>query len=312
MIYRCLVTGGAGFIGSHLAKELLKRGHEVVCIDNFDPYYSQDLKERNIALLIPYEKFSLIRGSILENELVERAMEGVDYVFHNAAQAGVGASIRNPQKTNEVNVTGGLKMLDAARNHSVIKFINASSSSVYGLTTGLPQREDLPPMPISPYGVSKLCFEQYCEVYRSIYGLDTVSLRYFTVFGPHMRPDLAISIFTYCALAGKDLDIFGDGNKTRDFTYIDNVVNANLLAMDHGHGVYNIGGGEDTTIRALAERIISLTGSKSSIVNHDNIVGDMEHTKADVSKARKELGYQPEVKLREGLKKYVEYTLKAL
>ncbi|WP_424357751.1 NAD-dependent epimerase/dehydratase family protein [Methanocella sp. MCL-LM] len=302
------MTGGAGFIGSHVAEELLKRGHEVICLDNFDDYYSPVLKESNVAILSRYDNFRLARGSILDKDLVDRLMVDIDYVFHNAAQAGVDASIRNPQKTNEVNVIGGFNVLDAARKCGIKKLINASSSSVYGQITDLPQREDLPTRPISPYGVSKLCFEDYCEVYRSIYDLDTVSLRYFTVFGPRMRPDLAISIFTSNAIAGKEIKIFGDGNKTRDFTYIENIVDANLRAMERGHGVYNIGGGDEITIRMLAESIICLTGSKSSIVFDESRPGDMEHTLADISKAKQELEYIPGTSVREGLKKYVEYV----
>lgn len=309
MTLRCLVTGGAGFIGSHLAGKLLDMGYEVTCIDNFDEYYSPLLKKANIATLIGREKFNFIHGSILDKTLMKSITENIDYIFHNAAQAGVGASISNPSKTNEVNVSGGLNILEAARKNKVKKVINASSSSVYGLSETLPLSEDQKPMPISPYGVSKLCMEHYCEIYRSIYELDTVSLRYFTVFGPRMRPDLAISIFTHNAIEGKDIIIFGDGNKTRDFTYIDNIIEANILSMTRGHGIYNIGGGEDITVKELAEKIIRLSGSRSAIVYNEDKAGDMDHTLADNSKARRELSYHPKVDVGEGLKKYLAYVI---
>lgn len=302
------MTGGAGFIGSHITARLLSIGHEVVCIDNIDDYYSKSLKEDNVALLSQDKKFSLIRGDILNKRLIDTAMKNIDYVFHNAAQAGVGASIKNPFKTNDVNVTGTLNVLDAARKNNVKKIINASSSSVYGKIADLPLREDYFTKPISPYGASKLCAEHYCDIYSATYGMDTVSLRYFTVFGPRMRPDLAISIFTHNALDGKDIEIFGDGNKTRDFTYIDNVVKANILAMQNGHGVYNIGSGEAITIQGLAEKIIRLTNSKSRIIYHSDKAGDMEHTLADVTKASNEIKYHPSINMADGINRYVSYV----
>lgn len=304
-----LVTGGAGFIGSHLCERLVENG-EVVCLDNFDPYYSPQTKRKNIEPLIEHSNFELIEGSILDRELLGRIFADVDCVFHNAAQAGVRASVENPLKTHEVNATGTLNLLKAATDSGVRKVINASSSSVYGKVSYLPFDEEHPNVPVSPYGASKLVAEHYCRVFSELQGLETVSLRYFTVFGPKMRPDLAINIFTGKALNNEPIEIFGDGEKTRDFTFIDNIIDGNLRAMERGSGVYNIGGGERVSINGLAEKIVKIVGSDSEIIYSESVKGDAEHTWSDVSKARRELGYEPEVGLDEGLRRYVEwYTM---
>lgn len=305
-----LVTGGAGFIGSHLCERLAKKG-EVVCLDNFDPYYSPQVKWNNIELLIEHPDFELVEGSILDKELLHRVFEDVDYVFHNAAQAGVRISVENPGKTHEVNATGTLNVLEIAANSGVKKVINASSSSVYGKVSYLPFDEEHPNVPVSPYGASKLVAEHYCRVFSELHDLETVSLRYFTVFGPKMRPDLAINIFTGKALNNEPIEIFGDGEKTRDFTFIDNIIDGNLRAMERGNGVYNIGGGERVSINGLAEKIVKIVGSESEIIYGESVKGDAEHTWSDVSKARRELGYKPEVGLDVGLRRYVEWYTKA-
>ena len=303
---KILVTGGAGFIGSHLCEHLLDKG-EVVCLDNFDPYYNPLVKRTNIEMLMGNPNFKLMEGSILNKQLLSKVLEDVDYVFHNAAQAGVRISVENPTKTHETNATGTLNILEAAVDFGVKKVINASSSSVYGKVSYLPFDEDHPTVPISPYGASKLVAEHYCRVFSELHDLETVSLRYFTVFGPRMRPDLAINIFTRKALNNEPIEIFGDGEKTRDFTFIDNIVDANLRAMERGSGVYNIGGGERFSINGLAERIVRIVGSESEIIYSESMKGDAEHTWSDVSKARRELGYEHEVGLDEGLERYIEW-----
>lgn len=303
---RALVTGGAGFIGSHLCERLLKMG-EVICLDNFDPYYSPQTKRKNVESLICNPNFMLIEGSILEKDLLNRLFVDIDYVFHNAAQAGVRESVKNPGRTNEINLTGTLNVLMAALNSGVSKVINASSSSVYGKVSSLPFSEAHPTLPISPYAVSKLAAEHYCRVFYEIYGLETVSLRYFTVFGPRMRPDLAVSIFTRKALKNEPIEIFGDGEKTRDLTYISNIVDANLMAMRKGRGEYNIGGTERISINQLASKIINLVGSESKIVYSNSMKGDAEHTWSDITRAREDLGYSPGIGLEEGLKRYVKW-----
>jgi UDP-glucose 4-epimerase len=208
-----------------------------------------------------------------------------------------------------VNATGTLNLLEAARDSGVKKIINASSSSVYGKVSYLPFDEDHPRQPVSPYGVSKLAAEEYCRVFSELYGLKTISLRYFTVYGPRMRPDLAISIFTQKALANEPITIFGDGTKTRDFTNIEDIVRANLIAMQKGEGAYNIGGGHRVSIRTLAETIIETTESNSEIRYADAVKGDAEHTFADTKKAKSELGWIPKIDLEDGLRRYADWLV---
>ena len=306
---KALVTGGAGFIGSHLCQRLLKEGYEVICLDNFDPYYSPNLKRRNIEPLLNTRKFKLIEGDIRNQELMQETVsQDVDYIFHYAAQAGVRTSVQDPIKPNEVNTTGLLNILQAASLDSKVKkIINASSSSVYGEVQYLPFNEAHPKMPVSPYGVSKLAAEHYCRVFSEVYGLNITSLRLFTVYGPRMRPDLAISIFTSKALKNEIIEIFGDGNKTRDFTYIDDVVEANLLAIGKGDGdIYNIGSGNRVSINELAQKILKITASKSRVIHVESQRGDVDHTWANIDKAEKELGWKPKVDFDRGLMMYVE------
>lgn len=303
---RCIVTGGAGFIGSHLCDQLLSRG-SVICLDNFDPYYDPEVKRNNIEPFMDNPDFELVEGNILDKQLLYELFEDADYVFHNAAQAGVRISVDNPSKSHSANATGTLNILEAAVKAGVKKVINASSSSVYGKVSYLPFDENHPNLPVSPYGASKLIAEHYCRVFNELHDLDTISLRYFTVFGPRMRPDLAINIFTKKALNNETIEIFGDGSKTRDFTFIDNIVDANISAMKNGIGEYNIGGGERISIRELAEKIVSITGSESEIIYSESMKGDAEHTWSDVSKASGDLGYSPKIGLEEGLKRYVQW-----
>ncbi len=306
----CLVTGGAGFIGSNLCKALLSAGHKVICLDNFDEYYSPQVKRDNIAGLQHDGDFILVEGSILDAEFVRHVLYNysVDYIFHEAAQPGVPISVADPMKPFETNLRGTLNVLNAALKSSVKKIINASSSSVYGKTYYLPYNEKHPTEPISPYGVSKLAAEHYCRVYYELYGLRTTSLRYFTVYGPGMRPDLAISIFIKSALKNEPIEIFGDGKKTRDFTYIDDVVEANLLCMTKGDGeTLNIGGGHRLSIQELAEIIIRNMNSNSIVTYSDNAKGDAQHTHSDSSLAKKLLGWEPKISLREGILKYTEF-----
>ncbi len=304
-----LVTGGAGFIGSHICERLLKEGYGVICLDNFDPYYAPHLKRNNIEALLGDKKFKLIEGDIRDHELVRDIInQDADYVFHYAAQAGVRASVQNPLKAHEVNATGTLSILQACLNSSVKKIINASSSSVYGKVEYLPLDENHPKTPVSPYAVSKLMAEHYCRVFAEVYGLKIISLRLFTVYGPRMRPDLAISIFTQRALGNKTIQIFGDGTKTRDFTYIDDVIEANLLAMRQADsGVYNIGSGSRTSIGELARRIIEVTGARAKVVYANPQIGDAEHTWAKVDKAKQELGWEPQISLEQGLERFVDW-----
>ena len=302
-----LVTGGAGFIGSHIIGRLLSGGHDVACLDSFDPYYDPAVKRQNITPYLPHDGFTLITGDINDRQLLAQALDGCDYVFHEAAQAGVRISVEDPMKPHTANATGTLALLQACVDAGVKKVINASSSSVYGTVRYLPFDEEHPTLPVSPYGVTKLAAEHYCRVFSELYSLPTVSLRYFTVYGPRMRPDLAISIFTRQALANKPIEIFGDGTKTRDFTYIDDIVEANMLAMRRGSGPCNIGGGHRISITDLAEAIIRANGSASEIRYGDSVKGDAEHTFADTAKAGRELGWRPQVPLEDGLRRYAAW-----
>jgi len=239
--------------------------------------------------------------------LLKKTLEDVDFIFHEAAQAGVQISVENALKTHENNATGTLTLLECARHADVKKIINASSSSVYGKTEYLPFDEKHPACPISPYGVSKLLTEHYCRVYEELYGLKSVSLRYFTVYGPNMRPDLAISIFSRRALINEQISLFGDGNKTRDFTFIEDIVNANMLVMRKGSGIYNVGGGHNVSIRHLAEKIIEITQSSSQIIYQESVPGDVVHTFANTDLIRKEVGWYPKTTLEEGLRRYIKW-----
>lgn len=307
---KVLVTGGAGFIGSHTVNQLLREGYEVVCVDNFDPYYDPAFKRKNISIASQSENFELIKGDIRDGDsLVEIVREGsIDYIVHQAAQPGVRASIRDPVKSVEVNLLGTINLLQAALDSSVKKMVNASSSSVYGKVVHLPFDEEHPKNPISPYGVSKLAAEHYCELYRQLYGLHVTSLRYFTVYGPRMRPDLAIRIFVEKALGGDAIEIFGDGTRTRDFTFIDDAVGATVRALSRGDGrAYNIGGGSRVSIDELAEKIIAATDSNSRLIHSESVKGDAEHTLADNRKAVRELGWKPKIKLDAGLEKFINW-----
>jgi len=305
---RIVVTGGAGFIGSHIAERLLSDGHEVISVDNYDPYYDPLLKRENTALLQRYPDFRFVEGSILDRGLVDDIMKGgVDYVYHEAAQAGVRISVEDPFKPLEVNARGTLILLEACKKHGVRKFINASSSSVYGTVRYMPFDEVHPLIPVSPYGGTKVLAEHYCRIYHELHGIDYVSLRYFTVFGERMRPDLAITIFTQKALKNEPITIFGDGKKTRDFTYISNIVEGNIKIMERGAGEYNFGCCKSASIQELAEKIIRITDSRSEIEYTEAVKGDAMHTLASIDKAKNEIGYEPEISLDEGLERYVEW-----
>jgi UDP-glucose 4-epimerase len=280
---------------------------EVLCLDNFDDYYDPQIKKRNIEKFTSCPNFTLIKGDIRDKILLKKIMIDTDYIFHEAAQAGVRISVDDPVKPHEINATGTLNLLEAAKDTDVKKIINASSSSVYGKIKYLPFDEAHPTEPVSPYGVSKLMAEHYCRVFQELYALKTVSLRYFTVYGPCMRPDLAIHIFMHRALRNEPIIIFGDGTKTRDFTYIQDIVQANIKAMNKGSGEYNIGGGYNISVQQLAEKIKVIAQSTSKITYENAVKGDAEHTSASIKKAEKELGWVPKTTIDEGLEIYKKW-----
>lgn len=305
-----LITGCAGFIGSHLVDTFLNAKCYVIGLDNFDDYYDPTLKRKNIEPSLDNTNFKLIEGDIRDKKLVNWILteHGIGYIFHQAARPGVRASIKDPFKAHDVNTLGTLNLLECARSSKVKKLIYASSSSVYGKSEYLPFDEKHPNNPISPYGVSKLAAENYCRIYSELYGIATTALRYFTVYGPRMRPDLAVSIFSRNALSNKQLEIFGTGKKTRDFTYISDVVEANLRSMTKGDKrILNIGSGRRVSILDLAKLILKITTSNSKIVFSENVKGDTQDTLANIELANDVLAWKPRISLETGLKMYIDW-----
>ena len=312
---RVLVTGGAGFIGGHIAEQLAASGHDVTVLDNFVPYYDLGIKEHTVSVGREAAdrsggSYELVEGSVTDDETVDEIVAETDVIYHQAAQAGVRKSVEQPAKVNHYNVDGTVTVLEAARNHDVDRVVVASSSSVYGKPDYLPYDEDHPTTPVSPYGVSKLATEQYTRVYNEIYGLPTVALRYFTVYGPRMRPNMAMTNFVSRCLHGEPPEIYGTGEQTRDFTYIEDIrrVNEQLLTDDSADGeIVNIGSTDNIDIRTLAEVIRDEIDPALDIVYDDARTGDAEHTHADVSKATDLLGYEPTVDIRDGVNKFIDW-----
>jgi nucleoside-diphosphate-sugar epimerase len=302
-----LVTGAAGFIGSNIVEELVKRGERVRALDNLSTGY-----RRNLEPLM--DRIEFIEGSVTDDALLRRAMEGVDYVLHQAAIPSVPRSVEEPLQSHEANATGTLKVLLAARDAGVKRVVFASSSAVYGDSPTMPKREDMRTQPLSPYAVNKLAGEEYCKVFHRVYGLPTVALRYFNVFGPRQDPTsayaAAIAAFASAILAGKQPTVYGDGLQTRDFTYVSNVVDANLLACetDAADGqALNIACGERISLLDLIAELNSLLGTNLEPVFAPERKGDVRHSLADIGPARARLGYEPRVGLREGLANTVRW-----
>jgi UDP-glucose 4-epimerase len=303
-----VVTGGAGFIGSHLADELAKRGYGVVILDDLSTG-----KTGNIVELIKKGNAEFIQGSITDFTLLQKIFKGALYVFHQAALASVPRSLVDPAKTNEVNITGTLNVLIAARDNNVKEVIYASSSSVYGDTPTLPKNEQMIPRPESPYAVTKLAGEYYCRVFQEIYGFKTACLRYFNVYGPRQDPGseyaAVIPRFIQQVISNEAPVIFGDGEQTRDFTFIKDVVEANILAAETGaSGIYNIGRGERITVNELAERIITVAGKDMEAIRREARAGDVKHSLADIT-AAESFGYQPGYSIEAGLKETFDWFL---
>jgi len=300
---KAVVTGVAGFIGSHLAERLIKEGMEVVGVDAFLPYYSPKQKEANIASLKDQPRFRLIKANLLSIDL-ETLLSDVDLVFHMAAQPGVRASWgHNFKEYARNNLEATQELLEAARGKGLTKFIHASSSSVYGEVQKLPISETDPLRPVSPYGVTKLAAEKLCQVYAANFSVPVTMLRFFTVFGPRQRPDMAIHRFIVAAIKEEPIEIFGDGSQTRDFTYVADVVEACLLAAqaDSGIGPYNIGGGSRVAIKDLVALIEKVLDTQVKIEFLKRQPGDVSHTHSDTQRAREQLGFKPQFDLEEGL-----------
>ena len=301
-----VVTGGAGFIGSHIAESLSKK-HEVIILDNLFTG-----KRENIESLLDEKTIECVEGSITDSSLLHDVFQNADGIFHQAAIPSVPRSIDNPAATNEANITGTLHVLIAAKDCGVKKVVYASSSSVYGDTPTLPKVESMTPNPKSPYAVSKLAGEYYCRVFSEVYGLDTVSLRYFNVFGPRQDPKseyaAVIPKFITRILDGTPPIIYGDGEQTRDFTYVKNVVQANIRAMESdARGVFNIACGECISLNDLASIIMDIIGIHIDPIYDAPRPGDVRESLADILKAQEQFNYYPEYDLKSGLMETIEW-----
>jgi len=300
---KALVTGAAGFIGSHLAEALVSQGAHVVGVDCFTDYYAREIKERNLTALRNAANFQFVEGALQALD-VSRLLDGVTHVFHLAAQAGVRKSWGTDFETYIAhNIDATQRLLEASKNLRLHRFVYASSSSVYGDAAPIPMREDAYLQPLSPYGVTKLAAEHLCHLYFANYQVPTVSLRFFTVYGPRQRPDMAFNRFIRAGLAGQPITLYGDGEQTRDFTFVKDIVAANLAAGDRGTpgAVYNIGGGSRVSVNQVLDIIGRLVGRPLNIHREETQKGDMRDTFADTSRARADLGFAPEWTLEAGL-----------
>jgi len=302
-----VVTGGAGFIGSNIVARLVAEGQEVRVLDNFATGHRENLAEFST-------KIGVFEGNVSDADLLRSAFAGADYVLHQAALASVQRSVGDPVATDRANVHGTLRVLVAARDAGVKRVVYASSSSVYGDVAELPKHEAMTPAPKSPYAVSKLAGEHYCAVFPAIYGVETVSLRYFNVFGPRQDPKsqyaAVIPIFISGIMAGREIQVFGDGEQSRDFTYVDNVVEANLRAAQAKGAAgkaYNVGTGERHTLNELIELLQQLIGRAARVEYGAERAGDVKHSQADIARARADLGYEPQVSFEEGLRRTVQW-----
>jgi len=313
---KVLVTGGAGFVGGHISESFVEEGYDVVAFDSLNPYYDLGIKKHNVEAAREASQdeeagsYELVEGDVRDEELVDELVADADYVYHQAAQAGVRTSVEEPRKVNSINVGGTLNILESARKHDVERFVLASSSSVYGKPEYLPYDEEHPRNPVSPYGVSKVAGEEYARVYNKLHSLPVVSLRYFTVYGPRMRPNMAFTNFVSRCLHGKPPVVYGDGKQTRDFTYVDDAVEANLklLGTDVADGeVMNIGSTDNISIIELARTVRDLIDPSLEIEFDERHEADAEHTHANVSKANEVVGYEPTTDIEEGAEKFVKW-----
>lgn len=301
-----LVTGGAGFIGSHLTDELVRRGHRVRVLDNLSTGHRRNLEH------VPGVDF--VEGDLADVEACVRAVNGVDYVLHQGAIPSVPRSVKDPVTSNRSNIDGSLNILVAARDAGVKRLVYAGSSSAYGDTPTLPKREDMPTRPLSPYALQKLVAEQYCQMFTRLYGLETVTIRYFNVFGPRQDPGSpysgVISLFSTALLEGRRPTIYGDGRQTRDFTYVANVVDGVLRACEApgvAGEVINIATGGRISLNQLLATMNTIVGAQLQAEYLDERAGDVRDSQADITKARQLLGYSPIVDLEEGLRRTLEW-----
>jgi len=308
-----LVTGGAGFIGSHVCERLLDGGHAVWVLDDFNNFYDPALKRRNLSeIQARHKALVFVQGDIIDQPCVERLFREVkfDQVIHLAARAGVRPSLEEPALYQRVNVEGTVNILEAARAAGVGKVILASSSSVYGVNSKVPFAESDPIFsPISPYAASKLACEALGHVYHHVYGMDIVMLRFFTVYGPRQRPDLAIRAFAERIAAGRPISLFGDGSSARDYTYITDIVDGIMACVrqSFGYEIFNLGGSKPTSLSRLVELLETAVGKKALVERKPTQPGDVPTTWADVSKSGRILGYSPKISIEEGISLFVNW-----
>jgi nucleoside-diphosphate-sugar epimerase len=306
---RSVITGVAGFIGSHLAEKLLALGHEVVGVDKFLDNYARRFKDSNLSQFANHPSFSFINNDLTGIEL-SRLLTGTDYVFHLAAQPGVRSSWGEEfSQYSHNNILATQLLLEACKRVKVTKLVYASSSSVYGDTDDLPMREDGGTRPVSPYGVSKLAAEHLCYLYWKAYGTPTVSLRFFTVYGPRQRPDMFFHIFMRRLFLGEEIPLYDDGEQSRDFTYCADIVDGLVAAACYpGSGdIFNLGGGSQTTLLRAIQLVEKISGRKAKLTKFERQRGDVRHTRASLEQAKEKLGYRPSVPLEEGLSRQWEW-----
>ena len=312
-----LITGGAGFIGSNLIRHLFRHetGIHITCIDNFDPFYSREIKQFNVAEFKNNSNFRLLQNDLGETpagDLVNLIIEPIDKIIHIAARAGVRPSIMNPLAYQQSNVIGLQNMLEFAKLKGTGQFIFASSSSVYGINDHFPWKEDEQLMPISPYAMTKLSGEMLGHVYSHLFGIRFIALRFFTVYGPRQRPDLAVHKFTKAILQDKPITMYGNGDTSRDYTYVDDIVKGVEAAMHYDKTefeIINLGNNYSVSLNSLVHNIEEIIGKKAIIERLPEQPGDVPKTFADISKAKKLLGYHPETPLKVGLRKFYEWFL---
>jgi UDP-glucuronate 4-epimerase len=306
---RALVTGAAGFIGSNLSDRLLADGHDVVGVDSFTNYYDLAIKRSNIAAALDHNRYTLVDEDLLTAD-IGRLLDGIDVVFHQAGQPGVRLSWADGFETyTRLNILATQCLLEAAARHPLQRFVYASSSSLYGAAERYPTNEGDVPAPMSPYGVTKLAAEHLCSLYHRNFGVPTVSLRYFTVYGPRQRPDMATHRLIDSALTGSEFTMFGDGTQIRDFTYVGDVVDANIAASikpDATGRVFNVGGGSAATMHDVVAAVTESVGTAPNISFSETALGDVFRTGADITAAGTVLGWKPSVDLAEGVDHQVE------
>jgi len=311
-----LITGAAGFIGSNLCELLLSKGHRVTGLDNLDPYYDVSIKEKNIGELAKFPEFCLYRADLRDKDAVEKILEAEkpELVIHLAAKAGVRPSIVDPVGYYEVNVTGTLNLLEAMRKAGVSRMLFASSSSVYGNNRKVPfSEEDNVDFPISPYAATKKAGELLCHTYHHLYNFDIFCLRFFTVYGPRQRPDLAIHKFTRALYNHEEIPFYGDGSTRRDYTHISDILKGIEGAMTHlkGYDIFNLGESHTTSLTELVEYLELYTGIKAKLKKLPLQPGDVEITYANIQKAKSKLDYHPVITMNEGLQEFINWYLRA-